>query len=655
MTAKIIKYPNKIAVYTHFKHKDKLNEVKWGARKFNWRTKAWDFYPGGRVSLDDIINFIKDVFGNCSVQEGIKNISSNKKTLYISGEKIYIDCPEDFDIAIQSIPSSSFDKIEQKFTCDLSMDNLWTLKRIIPGVTLSTDEETDSAYKGFLRKKRDYDALTKELNEIKEGVDVPHDHTFCMDPFDHQRVIFNFLLKAPKGGLIADCGTGKTFCVINMVSHRIRKKEAKSALVVCPLSVMYNAWASDIEKFKTGDSYSVLWTPQSGKKRKQYVEDELKKDYNFYIINFDGLTSYLDILKEKKFDYVIVDESSKIKNYKSKIFKACVAVSEDAKFRTIMSATPAPNSPVEAWPQFYFLDRGETLGRNFKDFEAKFFQKVEITDRNMHKAFTKFELKPGAVERLNEMISKRAFRIKSSDCQDLPKTQNIDIRVQMTPRQKKHYKEIQEQLFTILDSGDVVEAANKMVSIGKLRQVTSGFIFSEAGSPEEWIMKIDNNPKVQACDDLVEQIIGSSQKVIIWAEFKTEILMLKERYKEYGAVDYFGGTSGKNKMVNLEKFKNEKETRVLIAHPQSLGHGVTLIEANYCIYYSLNYSQENYYQSTKRIHRAGQTKNCFYYHIVIPNTVDILMKKVVQKKTKMQSKLIDGSFNKDDILKEMED
>ena len=82
---------------------------------------------------------------------------------------------------------------------------------------------------------------------------------------------------------------------------------------------------------------------------------------------------------------------------------------------------------------------------------------------------------------------------------------------------------------------------------------------------------------------------------------------------------------------------NDTTCKVLIATPQSSKEGLTLINANHCIYYDRNLSLDDYLQSQGRIHRIGQTKKCFYYNIIIRNSIDNWVDKLIAAKSNFAS------------------
>ena len=58
---------------------------------------------------------------------------------------------------------------------------------------------------------------------------------------------------------------------------------------------------------------------------------------------------------------------------------------------------------------------------------------------------------------------------------------------------------------------------------------------------------------------------------------------------------------------------------------------MNLQKANKIVYFSLPLSVENYMQSKKRINRIGQTKPCFYYHLITKNSIDEKILKALER------------------------
>ena len=85
----------------------------------------------------------------------------------------------------------------------------------------------------------------------------------------------------------------------------------------------------------------------------------------------------------------------------------------------------------------------------------------------------------------------------------------------------------------------------------------------------------------------------------------------------------YGLTSASEKTQYIQEFKNGK-AQYLVANAASASKGLTLTNCHICIYLSLDFSYENYYQSIQRIYGdiSSQPKFCTYYFIVAKATID---------------------------------
>ena len=90
--------------------------------------------------------------------------------------------------------------------------------------------------------------------------------------------------------------------------------------------------------------------------------------------------------------------------------------------------------------------------------------------------------------------------------------------------------------------------------------------------------------------------------------------------------------------------------KAIVLHPKSAAHGVTFTVSHYMIFYSSSYSAEDDYQCVKRIERAGQKHPIFIYYLISvlqepirkhEESIDEIMYRVIQVKSKNQSELID--------------
>ena len=121
-------------------------------------------------------------------------------------------------------------------------------------------------------------------------------------PFKHQITTAEFLSLRRRAFCFNEAGTGKSASVIWAADYLMNKGIIKRVLIVCPLSIMYSAWLADI--FKTAMHRSAAVAYGANSKRIKIVSGE----YEFVIINFDGLSTVGDELKKAKFDLIVADE-----------------------------------------------------------------------------------------------------------------------------------------------------------------------------------------------------------------------------------------------------------------------------------------------------------------------------------------------------------
>lgn len=536
------------------------------------------------------------------------------------------------------IGSAGFDeKTSGLVTCRTSIPNLRRLKRIYPDARLERDDHTRETVKKLKAQEDEWIISTERMRAAKAGREDPIDYEFKFTPYSHQRKGFYFMHAGGRSAIFGDCGIGKTAIAAAFIESLVEAGEKGPYLVVCPISIIKQAWLKDIEKFTDLKAMSI-YEPSSYKTKEKRIK-RLNTEADVYIASFSLVRLMEKELRKKKFKMIIVDESTKIKNGQSQTFRSLRKISWKAERRYIMSGTPAPNGPLDLWSQFYFADEGMTLEPSMVDFRYEYFTKVEVNSTGV--GF--WVPKRGMANKIYSMISPRAVRFKASECLDLP-PQTFAIReLQMTAEQRRVYNEMAESLFVELEGGETVTARIALSKLMKLREITGGFVITDAGEPVE----VGSSPKLKELDHLLEQIMASEEhKAIVWVQYRWEARTIIARFKKkYGAAGLYGDLTQRVKDKNIDRFLDDKKARLLVCHPQSAAHGLTLTVAAYSIYYSLSHNFEEYYQSSKRIHRPGQNHPTFYYFLVCANTIDQSLLTCIQDKKNMQDILIDGKVD----------
>lgn len=414
----------------------------------------------------------------------------------------------------------------------------------------------------------------------------------------HQAEAGRIGLKEPRFGFFDDTGTGKCCCGIELV----KQKKIKT-LVVCKLSLIVNAWMADCAKFAPELRVANLWALK-GKK---------VPDHDIGIINYEQFrTSHKKLTGYKM---VLGDESSTCKDARSQTTKAMIAYCDNVPYVYLFSGTPAPNNELEYWSQMRIIDP-LLLGHSFYTF------------RN-HYCFStgyggyQWKMQENKREEFLEKIGQKSRVVRKEDVLDLPE-RTFNLRsVQLSRAEMDAYLEMERNMILEVEGQECL-AANAAAKIMKLRQGASGFFYDSEGKAIVY-----GQAKADALMDLLEEI--GNHQVIIWTQFHHEADEIQARLG-INAVRVDGTVTSQNQKDNMVQAFIIGQVQYLISHPASLGHGVTLTNCSYAIYFSQSHSYELDYQSRDRIYRKGQKNACTYYYLVAEGTVDATIQRALDKK-----------------------
>ncbi len=433
----------------------------------------------------------------------------------------------------------------------------------------------------------------------------------------HQKEALKIGRKHNRFGFFDDTGTGKTVTGLNLIRmHNVK------ALVVCPLSIIENAWIEDSAKFEPDLKIVNLWKIS---KDKQY--NNLLQNCQVGVINFEQFKTQKKQLEKAGFNALLIDESSKIKSQKAAITKELTVFCENMHYVYLFSGTPAPNSELEYFTQIRIINP-LLFGRSFYKFRTKYF------DAKGYGGF-QFDLKEEKRAEFLEKIASVSRVVCKADVVDLPdRTFNVRT-VKLNTEERKAYNAMMRHMLLETDGG-AITSANAGVKTMKLRQITSGFIIDtdDAGK----ILKLGTS-KINELSDLLDEI-GNNQ-AIIWTQFRYEAelvaKLLTKKNKPFGICN--GDVSQSEKQQNIVDFKNGKML-YLIAHPRTIGHGVTLTNCSFSIDFSTSYSYEETAQKNDRIYRIGQKNACTYFSLIAENTIDEVIQRALKNKKKVESEIL---------------
>jgi len=456
-------------------------------------------------------------------------------------------------------------------------------------------------------------------------------------PYDHQRAALNSSANENQWAYFMEMGTGKTKVTIDNFAYLYFKNKINAVLIIAPKSV-YTIWENEIETHIPNDiKYKIFkWNID---KPKDYASLNKSKDFRIFLINVEalstkrGLDACADYLSKNTLNFVVLDESTTIKNRSAKRTKNILRLRSLSHIRRILTGSPITKSPLDLYTQCQFLSP-ELLGfTSYLTFRNRY---AEMADLPVGSG--RFIQIPKYYKRLDELEDKlKGFstRIRKDQCLDLKPKIRQRRYIELEGKNKALYNKLREHALAIVEDS-TISFSNKLTEIIKLHQVCNGFTKDDDGK----ILQL-HDQKIDALKEILDETDG---KVIIWANYLWNIHQIKHelmvKYGEKSTVCIFGEVSVEDRRQAVKRIQEDPETRFLVANPTTGGFGLTLTACNTVIYYSNNYNLEVRMQSEDRAHRLGQKGSVVYVDIVAKNTLDEAIMKSLINKGKIAAKTL---------------
>lgn len=402
----------------------------------------------------------------------------------------------------------------------------------------------------------------------------------------HQREMAAFLTMHRRGFNLSEPGTTKTMAALWAADYLISIGEVRRVLVVCPLSIMQTAWMADIGRSIFHRS-AIVCHHSSPARRKEIIG----KDYEFVIINYDGIPIVRDAInKDGRFDLIIADEATALKNSQTDRWKYFASLLRPNSYLWLMTGTPSAQSPLDAYGLAKLVNPAAV---------PKFF--TAWRDLTMDK-ITNFKWRPKThAKDLVHSVLQPAIRYTKAECLDLPPVLTETREVEMTSQQMKYYKLLKDRAL-IEAAGEQISAPTAATLVSKLLQISAGAAYTDGKET----VQFDCSTRMGLLMEVLEQ---TERKVLIFALFRSSIetitAHLNKKGVSYGEIH--GGISQGKRAKVIDSFQNTDEPRVLVMQPQASAHGITLTAADTVIFYGPLMSVEQYVQCCARADRQGQT------------------------------------------------
>lgn len=343
-----------------------------------------------------------------------------------------------------------------------------------------------------------------------------------------------------------------------------------------------------IEHFKTYYNFEVYDLT-----KKDNIAKFINSSNSVGVINYDLIFRRVELQNLLHFT-LMLDESSLIGNHKAKRTRFITAMLPDAV--VLLSGTPGKYEKL--WSQCKLLNwpisktAFDTRYINYisKDFHVGFPVKV-IDKRDPYRN----------VDELKEKLREHgAVFMKTEEVMDLPEQNFIDVKITQTTEYKKFIK---DKIITINDE--------ELVGDHTFRK----YLYKRQ------LCSIYNQEKIDALKDLLD---STDDRVIIFYTWNKELSIIKSLIGERPISEVNGHTK------DLTNYETQDDSITLVQY-QSGAKGLNLQKANKMIFFTPTDKSDDYQQAIKRIHRIGQKSTCFYYRLIVENSIETDIYRALEK------------------------
>ena len=478
----------------------------------------------------------------------------------------------------------------------------------------------------------EFNKRRSELSEKPKGLSsFPKWYDFKNLPKDWQWTALKKFFPMNECGILFEQGLGKTFTAINLSTAWRATDQIDSVVVICPSSVKL-VWEEELEKHcpMPIDTHVL----RAGKYRKADEFIQNKTEFQWLVVSVESLSQgkasdFVERFMIGRKCGIIVDESSRIKTPNKIRTDKCINMAKKYSYKRMILSGTSLTQGIEDWyTQFKFLNEDILGFDSFYTFRARFCVTTNIMVTETRSIIKIVGYKNE--DELIKLVAPYVLRVEKKDVLDLPSKEFSNRIVTMNPVQKKMYQEMKHEMYLSAKGEQDYEVTTVLEQMMRLQQITGGFYPHDDGDKIVPRPIKGKNPKVE---ELIPMLDGSSEKVIIWCQFRPEIGLISERLtkKGIGFVEFHGGKNDDEKKFAVDQIRNNPDCKVFLA-TRAAAYGLTMTEVTLGIYYSQGHSLDQYSQSQDRNHRMGQNEKCTYVHLVCENTVDLKIIKSLEAK-----------------------
>jgi superfamily II DNA or RNA helicase/uncharacterized protein YchJ len=435
-----------------------------------------------------------------------------------------------------------------------------------------------------------------------------------------------FLYENQLNGVLADeMGLGKTHQTMALLSAIYGNSASLPSIIVVPTSVM-DHWESKLREY-------LPWIVVNRYYGKARSLDAVKR-YHVLITTYTIMVHDIGMLSKQKWEYAVLDEAQKIKNYNTKAYKSSRLLV--ARHKLALTGTPIENRLTELWSIFDFVLPGY-LG-SLKKFTQDYGIPITKYDDAEKMKILKKIIHPFKLRRL-----------KADVLADLP-SKIEDIRYcSLTPHQVFIYRSLvdargERLMRKLSDESKPIDYMHIFALITKLKRLCDHpSLIADRNSEYA-------SGKFELFKEIMEEAIDSGQKIVVFSQY-LEMMSLIEQWLKTKHISFSslrGSTHNRSEVI--KKFQDNPDCRVFVGSLMAGGLGIDLTSASVVIHYDRWWNAAREDQATDRVHRIGQKKSVQVFKLITRGTLEEKIDTMIKQKSLFMNSIVESD---DAILKKL--
>jgi superfamily II DNA or RNA helicase len=454
-------------------------------------------------------------------------------------------------------------------------------------------------------------------------------------------------------------GSGKTSMVYGAFSYLSSEEidEVNKIVVVGPLS-SFAVWK---EEFLLNFGEKIILnhfdiTEYNDKKVSLKYET---KNKNLILINYEILNTLSEELIKQVDEktLLVFDEVHKVKAINGMRAMAALKIAKNAKYRTVLSGTPIPNSYLDIHNMLNLLFTDEySYFFNFSQSYLEYAHENEFSKKTINERIFPFYMR----------TTKKELNVPVANMEDI-QSGYVEMNDEEIQLFNLIYKNLKNDYFSLYIR--LLQASSNPELLLKKIDLVDLEIFDEANIIEKEsiivdplnfdrdqleIIKHNKSRKFIRGIEIVKKLVSEGKQVVVWGIFIDTLVKISRELSDNGILNglIYGNVDLQERENIINRFKKE-EIKVIVANPNTLAESVSLHKSCHnAVYFEYSFNLTHYLQSKDRIHRLGLEEDAItnYYILILNsnksifNAIDLKVFNRLKEKEKTMLSAIEGTF-----------